>query len=30
MTKKAVVEGDFNEADIIKAIDEIGFEAVAK
>lgn len=28
--KKAVVEGDFNEADIIKAIDEIGFEAVAK
>ena len=28
--KKAVVEGDFNEDDIIKAIDEIGFEATVK
>lgn len=28
--KKAVVEGDFNEDEIIKAIDEIGFEATVK
>ena len=28
--KKAVVEGDFNDDDIIKAIDEIGFEATVK
>ncbi|MDU1399746.1 heavy metal-associated domain-containing protein [Finegoldia magna] len=28
--KKAVVQGDFNEDDIIKAIDEIGFEATVK
>lgn len=28
--KKTVVEGDFNEDDIIKSIDEIGFEAIVK